>query len=85
MDEPAKAPNPKDPLHGLTLAAMLDELVAAHGWAELHEQLRFACFFNDPSVASSLKFLRRTPWARGKLESFYRFHLRDLKRKAASQ
>ncbi len=80
MDDPPKQKPPKDPLHGITLAAMLDELVAAHGWEHLHEQLKFACFFNDPSVSSSLKFLRRTPWAREKLESFYLFHLRELKR-----
>ncbi|MSQ04085.1 MAG: DUF2132 domain-containing protein [Myxococcales bacterium] len=77
---PTRTP-PKDPLHGITLAVILDELVAAHGWAELHQQLRFACFFNEPSVASSLTFLRRTPWAREKVESFYRFHLRELKRR----
>ncbi len=80
MDDPAKPAQPKNPLHGITLAAMLTELVEAYGWEELSLQVRIACFTNEPSVASSLKFLRRTPWAREKLESFYLFHLRQRKR-----
>jgi uncharacterized protein (DUF2132 family) len=71
---------PRNPLHGVTLAALLDELVAAYGWEELGRQVRIQCFNNDPSIASSLKFLRRTPWAREKVESFYLFHLREKKR-----
>lgn len=73
---------PKNPLHGVTLAAMLDELVRAHGWDELGRQVRIQCFTHDPSVSSSLKFLRRTPWAREKVESFYLFHLREQKRRS---
>ncbi len=74
---------PKNPLHGVTLAAMLEELVAAYGFEELGQQVRLHCFQVDPSVSSSLKFLRRTPWAREKLESFYLWHLREQKRRAA--
>lgn len=79
MDAP---PQPKNPLHGVTLAAILDELVAHYGWQELSFQIKVQCFTNDPSVASSLKFLRRTPWAREKVESFYLWHQRELKRQA---
>ncbi len=75
---------PKNPLHGVTLAQILDELVAARGWDELARQVRVQCFAQDPSVASSLKFLRRTPWARQKLESYYLWHLRDLRRRGAA-
>ncbi len=56
------------------------ELQAAYGWEELGQQVAIRCFTHEPSVASSLKFLRRTPWAREKLESFYLWHLRELKR-----
>lgn len=71
---------PKNPLHGVTLAQIVTELSLAYGWEELGRQVRIACFQNEPSVASSLKFLRRTPWAREKVESFYLFHLREQKR-----
>ncbi len=71
----------RNPLHGVTLEALLNELVAAYGWEELGRQVRIQCFVNDPSVASSLKFLRRTPWAREKVESFYLWHLRELRRR----
>ncbi len=72
---------PKNPLHGLTLNAILDELVAAYGWEALGQQVRIQCFTHAPSVSSSLKFLRRTPWAREKVESFYLWHRRELKRR----
>ena len=76
------AEQPKNALHGLTLAAILGELVAAYGWAELSVMVPVQCFINNPSAPSSLKFLRRTPWARAKIESLYLWHLRELKRKA---
>ena len=60
-----------NPLHGVTLAQMLDELVEHYGWAELGRQIDIRCFNLDPSIASSLKFLRRTPWAREKVEVLY--------------
>lgn len=64
-------PQPKNPLHGITLEAIVSELVDVLGWDELGRRLPIRCFTNDPSVASSLKFLRRTPWARQKVESLY--------------
>lgn len=60
-----------NPLHGITLAAMLDALVERYGWAELGREIEIRCFNIDPSIASSLKFLRRTPWARERVESLY--------------
>jgi uncharacterized protein (DUF2132 family) len=62
---------PKNPLHGKTLEAILTELVEQYGWEELASRIRINCFAVDPSVASSLKFLRRTPWARKKVEDLY--------------
>lgn len=62
----------KDPLHGVTLETLLKELVAHHGWQELARRVEIRCFMFDPSITSSLKFLRRTPWARAKVEEIYR-------------
>lgn len=62
---------PKNPLHGVTLEAMLVALQAHHGWDGLAERVDIRCFRNDPSIKSSLTFLRRTPWAREKVESLY--------------
>jgi uncharacterized protein (DUF2132 family) len=76
---------PKNPLHGLTLATIVTELVERYGWEELGRQVRIQCFLHEPSVASSLKFLRKTPWAREKVESFYLWHLRELRREARSR
>ncbi len=73
---------PRNPLHGLTLEQIVTELVAHFGWPELAERIRIRCFATDPSVASSLKFLRKTPWARAKVEGLYLFMLRDRKRAA---
>lgn len=75
--------SPQDPLHGITLEAMLSELVRVYGWDELATRIRIHCFENEPSIRSSLKFLRRTPWARAKVESFYLFHLREQKRRVS--
>ena len=69
-----------DPLHGVTLEAILTELVAHHGWEELGTMVTINCFVQDPSIRSSLKFLRKTPWARAKVESLYLWHLRELRR-----
>lgn len=63
---------PKNPLHGITLSAMLEQLVAHHGWDMLGCLITIRCFTHDPSIKSSLHFLRRTPWARAKVESLYR-------------
>ncbi|EOE3761930.1 VF530 family DNA-binding protein, partial [Klebsiella pneumoniae] len=59
----------KDPLHGVTLEALLNALVARYGWAEMARQVNINCFISDPSIKSSLKFLRRTPWARKEVEA----------------
>jgi len=64
-------PQPKNPLHGITLEAIVSELKDVLGWEELGRRFPIRCFTSDPSVASSLKFLRRTPWARAKVESLY--------------
>lgn len=61
----------RDPLHGITLAKVLAELVDTYGWNELGKRIPINCFTNDPSISSSLKFLRRTPWARAKVEQLY--------------
>jgi uncharacterized protein (DUF2132 family) len=60
-----------NPLHGKTLEAILTELVAKYGWPELGYRIRINCFLEDPSISSSLKFLRKTPWARKKVEDLY--------------
>ena len=60
-----------DPLHGVTLKMMLVELVEQYGWEEMGRRVDIRCITHDPSVASSLKFLRRTPWARDKVEEMY--------------
>jgi uncharacterized protein (DUF2132 family) len=74
------AEQPRNPLHGITLETIVTELVAHFGWPELGEQVRIRCFTENPSIASSLKFLRKTPWARAKVESLYLFMLREKKR-----
>ena len=67
----------KDPLHGVTLEMMVNALVALYGWRELGDRIKINCFRNDPSVKSSLKFLRRTPWARAEVEALYLDSLND--------
>lgn len=61
----------KDPLHGVTLEALLNTLVENYGWARLAKEVNINCFKSDPSIKSSLKFLRRTPWARTEVETLY--------------
>lgn len=65
------APRPVDPLHGVTLQAMIEHLVARYGWNGLGERITIRCFTHDPTITSSLKFLRKTPWAREKVQSLY--------------
>ena len=81
MNEAPKV-QPRNPLHGLTLEAIILALVEGYGWEGLAERIPVRCFTLDPSVASSLKFLRKTPWARDKVEGLYLFMLRDLKRRS---
>lgn len=64
-------PQPGNPLHGITLEKMLLELVDNPGWEAMAAALPIRCFSHEPSIASSLKFLRRTPWARAKVEGLY--------------
>lgn len=64
-------PVSKDPLHGVTLERLLMELVQQFGWKELGQRIPVRCFLFDPSIKSSLTFLRRTPWARAKVEEWY--------------
>jgi len=80
--QPSAGPpaQPRNPLHGVTLDAMVTALVEHHGWAGLGERIPVRCFNVDPSVASSLRFLRRTPWARAKVEGLYLATLRAQRR-----
>jgi uncharacterized protein (DUF2132 family) len=71
---------PKNPLHGVTLEAMLEQLVARHGWPELSARISIRCFSHEPSIKSSLKFLRRTEWARTAVEQLYLAEQSQLER-----
>ena len=86
-DSPAaKDPSPaqpRNPLHGLTLEAIVQALVDGYGWEGLAQRVPVRCFSFEPSVASSLKFLRKTPWARDKVEGLYLFMLREQRRNAS--
>lgn len=64
---------PNNPLHGITLEAILTYLVNFYGWKKLGEEVRINSFLHEPSISSSLKFLRKTPWARKKVEELYIF------------
>ena len=68
---------PNDPLHGITLEMILTRLVEVHGWEKMGRIIRIRCFNNDPSIKSSLQFLRRTPWARNKVEALYLRYKRE--------
>ena len=72
--------NQNDPLHGLTLQMLLERLVALYGWSELARFIDINCFKKDPSIKSSLVFLRRTPWARQQVEEFYIRYGHDVKK-----
>lgn len=74
--EEAPRSHPKDPLHGITLEMILTELIREYGWAGLAERIPVRCFSYNPSVKSSLTFLRKTPWARQKVEDLYLFTYR---------
>lgn len=66
-----KEEQPNNPLHGIKLADMLEALVDHYGWKELGQTIKIRCFNNDPSIKSSLMFLRKTPWAREQVEQLY--------------
>jgi uncharacterized protein (DUF2132 family) len=74
------AQQPRNPLHGVTLEAMVTALADHYGWDGLGERIPVRCFNIDPSVGSSLRFLRKTPWAREKVEGLYLFMLREERR-----
>ena len=80
MCAPATPPQPHNPLHGVTLEAMVTALSNHYGWTGLAQRVAVRCFTVDPSVSSSLKFLRKTPWARTKVESLYLYMLREKRR-----
>ena len=73
-------PSSNNPLQGITLLAILDYLVKEMGWEEMSNHIRINCFIDNPSINSSLKFLRKTPWARKKVEDLY---LQMIDKKAA--
>ena len=79
-ETPPPAEQPRNPLHGVTLETMVKALEAHYGWADLARKIPIRCFTHDPSVNSSLKFLRKTPWAREKVEGLYLFMLREIRR-----
>ena len=66
-----ESPQPNNPLHGITLEMIVTQLVQQYGWAELGRRIPIKCFTDNPSVKSSLKFLRQTAWARKKVEELY--------------
>lgn len=66
-----KQDQPKNPLHGITLEQIVNSLVEFYGWGDLGKRIDIRCFNSDPSVKSSLTFLRKTPWARNKVEALY--------------
>jgi uncharacterized protein (DUF2132 family) len=76
--------HPKDPLHGVTLEAMLTQLVKHYGWPEMGRLIKIRCFNFDPSIKSSLQFLRRTPWARAKVEAFYLRYAKHVTKQEAN-
>ena len=76
--------HPKNPLHGVTLAMMLEQLVTHVGWAEMGRVIPVRCFTHDPSLKSSLTFLRKTPWARAKVEALYLDRLDEIASSADS-
>lgn len=75
-----KEEHPNDPLHGVKLADIMEYLVEKYGWEELGEQVGIRNFINNPSMNSNLKLLRKTPWARTKVENFYLYSKRRDKR-----
>ncbi len=70
---------PNNPLHGIKLVDILEQLVATYGWESMADRVPINCFKSNPSIKSSLKFLRRTPWARTKVEELY---LKSLQKKS---
>ena len=82
MTTPPPPFQPHNPLHGKTLEAIVTELSDHYGWEDLGQRIPVRCFTFEPSVKSSLKFLRTTPWAREKVEGLYLFMLREARRRS---
>ena len=76
--EKDKTPQGNNPLHGLTLETLVTDLVEVLGWEKMAEKIPIKCFSIDPSIKSSLAFLRKTPWARKKVEVMYEFNLKKI-------
>jgi uncharacterized protein (DUF2132 family) len=82
-DAPVTPPEqPRNPLHGVKLEDIVTQLSEHYGWEDLGQRVPIRCFTFEPSVSSSLKFLRKTPWAREKVESLYLFMLREQRRRS---
>lgn len=82
LPEPEQPPKQaRNPLHGITLETIVAELEAHYGWPGLAQRINIRCFASEPSISSSLKFLRKTPWARKKVESLYLYMLRKQNQK----
>ncbi len=79
---PDRREHPRDPLHGITLETIVQTLVDRHGWKEMGRRIPIRCFLFDPTVKSSLTFLRKTPWARAKVEDWF---LMDRTRDSSSE
>lgn len=75
---PSAREHPRDPLHGITLENILNQLVQRHGWIEMSRRIPIRCFQFNPSVKSSLTFLRKTPWARRRVEDWFIRELLDI-------
>ena len=84
MPDPVPS-QPNNPLHGITLERMLKDLVQYYDWKYMADRIPIRCFMFDPSITSSLKFLRKTPWARAKVENLYWGYLAETARAAADQ
>ena len=75
---PSPSHHPRDPLHGVTLETIVTTLVEKHGWEEMAARIPVRCFQYDPSIKSSLTFLRKTPWARKRLEDWFAWEATDF-------
>jgi uncharacterized protein (DUF2132 family) len=80
MKEEEIEKQPNNPLHGVTLEEILTDLVEYVGWEKMNEKIEINCFFSNPSISSSLKFLRKTHWARSKVETMYIYNLKRIQK-----
>ncbi len=80
MEEDENNNQLNNPLHGITLEEILTDLVTYIGWEKMNEKIPINCFYSNPSINSSLKFLRKTPWARSKVETMYIYNLKRIQK-----